>query len=191
MDQENHEPNLVDRAHTVDADLEDWVNRLPCEYAYIPRKSSKTNDGFLDYYHVYRDLRVAGLWNMYRCARILAHEVIMKRVDRRSMTTVSPSAQRRKSEAMIAQLSDDVAASVPFYLQGDHLQEHSSYNPKTGLVGQQLLWPLFLIARISQPSSLLRIWVIVQLNKIGHITGVHQNIAIAKTLKERLNEIID
>lgn len=189
--QKNDELNLVDHAHTVDADLEDWVNRLPCEFAYIPRKCSKTDDSFLDYYHVYKDLWIAGLWNMYRSARILALEIIMKRVDGRSMTTVSPSAQRRKSEAMIAQLSDDVAASVPFYLQGDHFQEHSSDTPKAGMVGQQLIWPLFVIARMSQPSSSLRSWVIVQLNKIGHFTGIQQNIAVAKRLKENLNITFD
>lgn len=185
--QRNDGLDLVNRAHAIDADLEDFVNCLPCEFAYIPRKSHKTDDAFLDYYHVYTDIWFTGLWNMYRCARILAHEIILERIDSHSMMTVSPKAQCQKSEVMMAQLSDDIAASVPFYLRGDHLRESSSYNPKAGMVGQSLLWPLFVIGRVCKPSSLMRIWVVRQMEKIARITGVQQNISIANFLR-RLGE---
>lgn len=180
--------DLVNRAHAIDEDLEDFVSRLPCEFAYITRKIGKSDDAFLDYYHVYPDLWVTGLWNMYRCARILAHEIILERIDSHSMMNISLKAQCEKSEVMIAQLSDDIAASVPFYLNGDHLRESSSYSPKAGMLGQSLLWPLFVIGRVCKPSSSMRIWVVHQMEKIAQITGVQQNISVANLLKKWLGE---
>lgn len=177
--------DIVNRAHTIDADLEDWVNRLPCQYAYITRKKDEIDDSFLNYYHVYRDYWVTQVWNMYRCVRILTHEVIMECINSRSMTTVSPSAQRRKSDAIIAQLSDEIAASVPFFLQGDHFEKASSYTLKAGVVGQSLIWPLYVIAQVPQASSSTRIWSILQMEKIGRITGVRTNTALADFMKKR------
>lgn len=178
--------SLVGRALAIDADLEDWVHTLPCGFAYITRKTSESDDIYLDYYHAYRDLWTAGVWNMYRCAHILTHEVIIECIGSHSMTTMSPTAQRRKSEAMIGQLSDDIAASVPYYLEGDHFGKNSSYTPKAGLVGQSLLWPLFVIARAPQASASARDWAVLQMDKIGRITGVQQNISVANYVKNQL-----
>lgn len=181
-DQKNDGLDLINRSHAIDADFEDWVNRLPCEFAYMTRKSGKTDDGFLDYYHVYRDTWTIAIWNLYRCARILTHEVIVECSDSNSMTSVSPKAQRRKSEVMIAQLSDEIAATVPFCLKGDHFGDSSSYTPNA-VVGITLLWPLYVIAKVSQRSSWKRTWAIRQLDKIGRITGVQQNTTIANALR--------
>lgn len=184
-DEKNDGLDFVDRALAIDADLEDWADRLPFEYAYITRKSDKTDDGFLNYYHVYSDIYSSSLWNIYRCGRIMAHEVILERVDNHPMTTVSPSVQRRRSEDMMAQLSDDIAASVPFYLRGDHVGESSSYTIKVGVVGQTLIWPLYIIARIPRTSSLTRNWAVLQMEKISQLTGVAHNMALASLMKKQ------
>lgn len=182
-DQKNDGLDFIKRGHAIDADFEDWVNRLPCEFAYMTRKSGKTDDAFLDYYHVYRDTWTVTVWNLYRCARILTHEVIMEYSDSHSMTSVSPKAQRRKSEVMIAQMTDEIAATVPFGLKGDHVGDDSSYTPNA-VVGIALLFPLYVVARVSQRSSWTRTWVIRQLEKIGRITGVQQNTILAKVMRE-------
>ena len=186
----NHSIDFVDRARTIDEDLEDWVDSLPCEYAYMNRKSGKNDDCLLDHYHVYRDFRITTCWNLYRCARIMCHEIIMDRIDHKSLAAVSPRVQCRKSEAIMAQLSDDIAASVPFYLQGDHVGESSSYAPKAGVAGQSLIWPLFIIARIPRASSLTSTWAILQMEKIGRVTGIQQNMAVASLLKQTYNKTV-
>lgn len=186
-DETNDGLDFVDRALAIDADLENWADHLPFEYAYITRKSDKTDDGFLNYYHVYRDIYTCSLWNMYRCGRIMAHEVMLERVDNHSMTTVSPSVQRRRSEDMMARLSDDIAASVPFFLRGDHVGESSSYTLKAGVVGQMLIWPLYIIARTPRTSSLTRNWAVLQMERISQLTGVAHNEALASYMKKRRN----
>ncbi|MCJ1467285.1 hypothetical protein MMC07_005909 [Pseudocyphellaria aurata] len=175
--------SLVGRALAIDADLEDWVHTLPCRWAYITRKAGKTDDIYLGYYHAYRDLWTCTIWNFYRCAHILAHETIIEHIGSHSVTTISPTAQRRRSAVTIGQLSDDIAATVPYYMEGDHFEVNSSYTPKAGVLGQSLLWPLSVVARTASASASARNWAVLQMYKIGRLTGVQQNITIANYLK--------
>jgi hypothetical protein len=157
---------MVSLALSIEADLAHWVNHLIPGYAYtiIPLQGA-SREVYSDSYHIYPHLRIARIWARYRCSRILVHEVILDTISPLSLpsTNLQPTfyeVQRHTSESLLATLTSDICASVPFYLG------YNNSRPTPAAAGTFFLWPLSLVATMNYTCRSMREWVILQLDKI-------------------------
>lgn len=93
-----------------------------------------------DSYHIYRSIAASSMWNNYRCARILVHEIIIDAVQRLAVATLDdPGSQRctlaNQSRRIVQQLTEDICASVPFYLGLSENNKHRCAAVRTEAVG--------------------------------------------------------
>ncbi len=179
--QRNESPAGLTTASSIDADLADWANLVPWEYAYMTRTDGKPDDLLCGYYHVYKNIRIAIIWNTYRTARIIANNIKVAWLTYHSPSTID-AARLRASEAIITQLTSDICTSVPFHLGKNGLSESSSLTPKAA-AGQSLLWPLYVAATADEVSSSTQAWIVSQLDKIGNIMGIQQATSLANVLR--------
>ncbi|RFU24018.1 hypothetical protein B7463_g12321, partial [Scytalidium lignicola] len=87
----------------------------------------------------------------------------------------------RRSHAVLVHLTQDICASVPFYL-GDPAPPSSLLQPPPpprAAGGNLLLWPLFMAACTNMTSDLMRSWVMQQMEKIAEDMGIRQAQALA------------
>ncbi|KAJ6119274.1 hypothetical protein N7523_003554 [Penicillium sp. IBT 18751x] len=99
-------------------------------------------------YHVYSNLTASSLWNNYRSARILIHELIIDTVNGiNSLGYDDNGSQQRlnlasQSRQIAQQLVEDICASVPFHLgagiEGGH--EFETFSPSAEDVSNISSW---------------------------------------------------
>lgn len=184
-EQKKDAATILGLAASIDANLAEWVNDLPWEYSYTTRTKGRADDLFCGYYHLYRSVRKARIWNSYRSGRILVNEIIISSLASESTPQALGAEQCLAAQTLMHQLSNEICASVLFHW-GDYLKRNSSYTPKAA-AGYTLLWPLYLVGLFGQPN-LTRGWVIARLDKIGDIMGIQQATSLANLL--RLNKEI-
>ena len=178
-DQWNDNPTVINIAQAIDVELAEWVDNLPWDYAYMTRTSKITDDAYSDNYHIYKSVWIVGVWNTYRCARILNNQVITHWLVHHGMLTPPIySALYQKCEILLAQLAHDICDSVPFVFIGDS----STHYPRAA-AGTTLLWPLYVAATMDIVIPRQRAWVIRQLDRIGGIMGIQQATSLAKVLR--------
>lgn len=178
----NNDPAVLTIARGIDADLVEWADQFPTWLRYTTELSNDTENVLSGYYHVYPNVWVVGGWNLYRCARILTHEV-MERWLSRNITY--DMAQLRQSEAVLIKLNADICASVPYVfgqVDANGLQTGSSCSPRA-VMGIWILWPLYLAATMDTATPTTRAWVINQLDKMGRTMGIQQAISLAAVLR--------
>lgn len=148
-------------------------------------QSANTEHVFSGTYHVYNNKWTVGVWNVYRCARILIQQVITAWLSRNFMPTPAlHESQRRRSGILLANLAYDICASAPFILGASHSFVYSSLPPRAAS-GTNLLWPFYLAATMDQQPAGMRDWIITRLEFIGRIMGIKQAESLAKVLKTR------
>ncbi|TKA71325.1 hypothetical protein B0A49_05369 [Cryomyces minteri] len=175
---------IMTLAHSVDADLQGWVEQLPLEYAYSIRTCRSSNAVLSEsgQYHVYPNIWTLIIWNTYRSARLLTNEILMKWLPCHSTQTSSfHTMQHRRCEILHAEISSDICASAPYYLG---VGNSAGQNPRAA-AGSSLIWPLYLTAITDRPPFATRAWVITQLDKIGEIMGIRQATSLANVLKTK------
>jgi hypothetical protein len=161
---------------SVEESLEHWANNLPEDFRFIHGRENR-QDALHGIYHVYKSFSIARIWNIYRCARLLANQVII-----RCLTSISrlPSAsflsQLLKSQALLTSLCADICASVPCHA------EPSSFRAASG---HSLLWPLYAVATTTNVTAEMRRWVISQLREISFKTAILQGVALADVLTKK------
>ena len=178
----NNDPAVLTIARGIDADLVEWADRFPTWLRYTTELSNDTENVLSGYYHVYPNVWVVGGWNLYRCARILTHEVIERWLSR---NLTYDMAQLRQSEAVLSKLNADICASVPCVfgrVDVNGLQTGYSYSPRAA-TGTWILWPLYLAATMDTATPTTRAWVINQLDKVGRTMGIQQAISLAAVLR--------
>ena len=168
--------------------MEDWKNGLPPAFSYSSIQSANPETVFSDTYHVYTDAWTAGLWNLYRCARILTQEVITSWFDRNSSQNLVPDgSQQRQSEVSLVNLAHEICASVPFILGASYSSACPSRSTKA-TTGVSLLWPLYVAATVDPEIAGMRgmrAWVITRLELIGRTMGLQQAESLANVLRTK------
>lgn len=182
---------IISSALEIDADLSAFATELSSEWAYdtvcvTPKQSQECLDGF---YHVYKYLWTAQVWNNYRLLHIMVHGIILQNLDRQSSlepasTSPSTSSQYQRSRTLVRQLCSDICASVPNLLGSfpDHraLPQPSTQRATGGLF---LLWPLFAgVGQTPQVDEQMRKWAIGRLQFIDEAMGIRQAGLMASTL---------
>ena len=178
----NDDPAVLTIAKGIDADLVEWVNKIPGWLRYTKKTSEDTENVLHGYYHVYPNMWIVGGFNLYRCARILTHEVMERWLSRNINYDVR---QRLESETILFRLNADICASVPcIFGQVDVNGQYtrSSYAPRAA-AGTWILWPLYLAATMDSATPTTRAWVINQLDRLGRVMGLQQAVSIAAVLR--------
>ncbi|KAK0507284.1 hypothetical protein JMJ35_010322 [Cladonia borealis] len=176
-----NDPAVLTIAKSIDADLVEWVDAIPPWLRYTTKTSDDTENVLSGFYHVYPNIWIVGGYNLYRCACILMHELIVHWLDRSSVDDLQ---QRQSSEAILAKLSAEICASVPciFGQIAKNGPPNVSYSPKAA-TGTWVLWPLYLAATMNSATPTTRAWVITQLDRLGRIMGLQQATTLAAVLR--------
>lgn len=197
---------IVSAALMIEASLATWAADNPYGYNTVPLMA-RSDAVFADYYHTYSSILTATSWNSYRSVRILLNELLIVQLshlsqsefqyededeeflnlaqDSKLLLQQQYQSQIFHSRAVIVQLTQDICASVPYYLSdapsGGHLLiEHpqSEQLPRAAC-GNLLLWPLFTAACTNMVSNVMRTWVVQRLEKIADVAGIQQARALA------------
>lgn len=174
------EEDIISQALAIDSKLAAWAatTLITCSYAQI-YDFEHPEHAFFGRFHIYRDTRVAIVWNHYRSLRILTNELILDilKSEASSKTSVLP-AQGLASEQLCKELTSDICASIPPYLGYPNGQKTAP-----AMVGLSLLWPLYTCAAHRHVSPLTRNWVILQCNRIGERMGIQLATLLARVLR--------
>jgi hypothetical protein len=145
--------------------------RVECEVGYWP--------GRVD---TYFDLYVAGVWNVYRAARLLLINIILRLSDGHT-----PKRSRSDYIKIANLIADDMAASIPyhlvenlpFFVRNQHVNREIS-DPGKLLGGLVLMHPLYVASRMPYISEDLRDYMQRCLLWIGSNMGIGQATILAK-----------
>jgi hypothetical protein len=192
---------IIRTALTIDANLTSLFISVPLAWSYRTVKVPLFNGEAItkaiwgDNYHIYGSLASSSMWNNYRSARILVHELIIDAVKTLEASTLEDTDRRRQraldsqSRLVAHQLVEDICASVPFNLgAGIEANEESDVEDSaplkvTGAGGFSLMWPLLIAGNSGLACQDLRQWIINCLEKIGHSMGINQALAMAHLLR--------
>lgn len=121
--------SIIEKALVIDTELSGWAARNYSGNFYATMANNKSSpDIFGDHWHVYRDIRVAIIWNHYRTLRIRVSQILISQLghmiedisppssDNDLKTSAFLTTQIEASKRNIVEVSHDVCASVPFIL---------------------------------------------------------------------------
>lgn len=176
---------ILRRAEALDTAMADWATSTPDDWHYSPalwisdiaEEMLDTTMAFMGRLDAYADICVAGLWNLFRAARLLTLSVSL----RCTAWLCSPSDYRRTpAYAKVAKTSrsiiEDIIASVPQILKTDRTDLTGAFigsvGPGEGAAGVFMLWPLFAAASSDFATDLQRKWLVGRLSYIGTVVGI-------------------
>ena len=173
------DPEILAIAKSLDDEFVACTDAFPDFLKFKAMPATPSHNICSDYYHVYSTTWVVAAWNMWRCSRILLHEVMMKWLVRHEIYDL---AQMRESEAVLRSLSADICASAPFVFGEGQTNRPLTYVPRAA-AGTNLLWPLYVAATMDTTIPSTRAFCILQLDKLGRLMGIRQAASLAKVLK--------
>ncbi len=192
--------NTIDFLWNLDQKYLDWLQNLPPEFIItkVPVGVDEYREEFYrDYYNTYCSIWIAGVWNNYRCARILANELLRHLVSRalRESEMQEPPELQAENERVpydkilaaanssIKTLSNDICCSVPFFFTT------TTQGAPRALAGNLLLWPLYLAAQTTVVTEDMRKWAADRLAYIGETMGIRQAGPMAMTLRRTFDMV--
>lgn len=203
LDSHSTREELLDglqRIQTVEQDLEQWTRCVPEHWNFTKHcdLSWTAEYAFENRCDVYYDIQVASNWNFYRRARLILLERaiglidILSILDREDLT-----AMRDASLKAIAQISEDVCASLPFHLgTRDPTSEHISFpvssdregdavrNQTAGIHGWFLIvLPVCRLMKTKHIPNAHGAWITAQHRRICSIVGHKHGISEDSTSK--------
>ena len=181
----------------IDAALTKWARYLPSQYHYDRVVVGERSESvFSEYYHVYKSILAATLWNNYRCIRILVNQTLVDEYDYLSLQVSAKVASSRESQTpyairtlapkyQVEWLARDICASVPSFLgYKKEFIHHDLY--LRAIVGNLLIWPLYNAGITSSVSNEMRMWLVGRLEKIADVMGIEQCIIFAGMLRSEV-----
>jgi hypothetical protein len=192
FDDYSRSAEIVGTVLNIDAKLVTWATTLPSQFAYdIISISEPSEEVFTDHYHIYRNLWIATVWNLYRCIRVLVNELLLVHLlhlswkqtgfpDEQEVFFSYDSEVTRAKSAMMT-LIHDICASVPFYL-GYHKGRSSPPTLPKAVNGNLLIWPLYIAASMNMVSDMVQTWAVTRLQMVGEILGIRQASVLASVL---------
>ncbi|KAJ5219323.1 uncharacterized protein N7498_001422 [Penicillium cinerascens] len=163
------EPSEILRtALTIDAELMSLFINVPHPWNYktvkIPMFDGEplTKAVWGDSYHVYHSLTASSIWNNYRSARIIIHELIIDTVNDLESSGYDENGRQQRSNLagqsrqIAHQLVEDICASVPFHLGAgiEDSYEFEDSSPAARDVADLSTWDLWPELLPVTPSSL-------------------------------------
>jgi hypothetical protein len=181
----NDSQNIIASLWDLDIKYHDWAQNLPPEFAItqVPVPAApRCKEVWGEHYNIYSSIFITGIWNHYRCARILANELLRHQVS--SMlhwsNPLNPHEIQTEQGAIsyenilpisistIATLANDIFASVPFFLST------TTQDAPRALAGNLVLWPLYLAAQTSTATPEIQRWAAGRLGYISDTMGIRQ-----------------
>ena len=171
--------NILDAIERIDARLTQLASRFGGRWD-IHQTPQSTQVGSLVPLGYYHDIQVAKVWNQQRSARIALHEFLLAiceeiQVRRQFWDKYDVEILRRRSVGIIASISSEICASIPFHLRkvdANGLKCSSDAQKVTG--GCALIWPLETVADCRYNGEDHRLMARATLAEIGHAIGVRQ-----------------
>lgn len=210
---------MINEAIEVAFQLEHWRATVPTCLAFSIIGPVQPNFDILShYYHTYRDLWSAAVYNSYRALQILVHARLIKAVvahdfdqqpgDESNPTDDEPSGlspsgyadQISFSQTVIQEHIDEICASVPFHLSAhptassaDVSGTSSSTTPPPSAAANSLIWPLFVAGTVRFCPFETRTWIIGRLQYIGTVMAVRQATMMADVIARHqdMPELLD
>jgi hypothetical protein len=175
--------NLVASLWDLDIKYLNWAQNLPPEMLVTPvpaPPASRGKEVWGEDYHLYNSIYIAGIWNNYRCARILNNELLRQQVSSLLHwgSPLNPHEMQTEQGAIsyenilhiaistISSLANDIFASVPFFLST------TTQDAPRALAGNLVLWPLYLAAKTTTATADVQIWAAGRLGFIANTIGI-------------------
>lgn len=201
---------IVSSALKLDSALDGWAAQNTYVYNIIPLETSSCSV-FGDYYHTYSSTFTASCWNNYRSVRTLLNELLLVQLEYLTRTAIeSPPTDETdsndsqmlcsdttscplsvsklrslmlRSRSVLTQLTQDICASVPFYLYDTTAPALPPLQHPRAALGNILMWSLYTAACTFMVSDIMQQWVRQQLENISDTMGIKQARALAILLR--------
>ncbi|KAF4620230.1 hypothetical protein G7Y89_g14589 [Cudoniella acicularis] len=182
-------PSIIRSLQALDQEYLEWTHALPPEFisTQVPvSEGARSKDAYGTHYLQYSSIWIASIWNNYRCARILANELLLSHLShsRNNIPEIDQQPYENILDTTITTLhtlSNDIFNTVPFFLSTD-----TNEAPRA-LAGNLTLWPLYLASQTSGVLDDVRRWARERLRYIANTMGIRQ----AEPMVERLTEALD
>jgi hypothetical protein len=182
---------VVSDALEIDEMFYEWALTVPESFLWTPIHIAEPDEEvFADYYDVYKDVFIAGVWNNFRSIRIMLHEILIENlvILCSSPEYITPNreilssykGQIFTSKSVICTLTHEICASVPFYFNY-HRRDTENFGerpPVKALAGYFLMWPLYTAAVAGRVSAQMREWIAGRLKDIGDVMGLKHAYAL-------------
>lgn len=168
----------LQEAEDIDRRLEEWECSMTGRWL---RKTAKHNlSGVIEVtIDFYSDIQVGKIWNQYRCARIVLHEIMIaiweKLLSIDGCSKHKLVSSLRRSVQVISTLLSAICDSIPFHLQRINSRgELVAQTTQRVLGGEHLLWPLDLVFHSRWSTDSQRSQARKALEEIGTCFGLRQ-----------------
>jgi len=165
----------------IDEMLQRWQQQLPSTWLPVSLRSPNDTMALFDsIFDRYPDLWIASVWNNYRGARILIHQMLMSSV--RGNLASHETVSLDQSTKILHIMATEICRSVPYHLEqsGTAGQKCSSHPG-----GYLLTWPLYMAATLSTTSTECRMWIADRLHEIGIGLGLQLALSLSIDLRQR------
>jgi hypothetical protein len=189
--------SVVSQALEIDASFSEWVANLPSRYFYNTVVMTKPCEQvFGDRYHIYGGICMATSWNSYRCLRIILNEILVEQMVhlcQLQLSSPSPNSEliafyltrTRAYQELVAQLTFDICASVPFYFSYHHRMDSTTQVQVPAMSGNLLLWCLYTAVVAGNVNEVMRFWIVARLRDVAETMGIRNASGLAEVLSER------
>ncbi|KAL2837294.1 hypothetical protein BJY01DRAFT_221132 [Aspergillus pseudoustus] len=189
----------------IDEALNSWAKGLAAKYRYskassatkIPGKDA--TDIFSDgQYRLYTGMDMVHTWNLQRCARITLRQNLIEilsllhiHLSSSSQPTLSYLPYNyehlvQTSNTIIQENSSDICDSIPYILHYGNNKPGSTSGDSDMRAAciLPLLWPLYVAGTAPTTTNTGREWIIVQMRKIGDVTGIQRAKSMALEIQK-------
>ncbi|KAG4435106.1 hypothetical protein IFR05_009415 [Cadophora sp. M221] len=174
---------LDEQARVVDKALQEWTNHFPESWAYQRHTLSEpltypTKEFYSPTVLTYQSLSYAAVWSLYFGTRILTN---CSRVRILELAYPEDTEQRSKYLALIHEMANDLASSIPFCRQNITITESSVSDSGSKVVtinsddleeqhaAVTTVWPLSMASGLSRVEVKPRSWFRAELARIGRM----------------------
>ncbi|KIW70549.1 hypothetical protein PV04_02807 [Phialophora macrospora] len=175
---ESHWFIALREAQAIDLRFDDWEHDLTERWhrKTATHKLSSVLEVNVDFYS---DIQVGKVWNQYRCARIVLHEVIIEILE--NLIAINTCSRHelvytiKQSAQTITTMLSAICDSIPFHLQQvDSNGRLVTLTSQRVLGGEHLLWPLDVVFRSQWSNEYQRSQARKALEEIGTCFGLRQ-----------------
>lgn len=178
---------IIERALQCETEMQTWESELPDTWRYnlMPATTEVEDNCFGTEYQMYGDMWTVRIWNHYRWARILIHELILTRISLDPSSSLESKEQcRKQSIETISVMAKDICESVAcqFIPRTFSMLTAPTIPYMAGVF--LLLFPLAVAGGAIGVSENMFDFVIKLLGKIGNTMGVQQALTLITITKK-------
>jgi hypothetical protein len=182
---------ILSSYYTIDAELANWERSTPTILKHTRVPAVPSAMVFSNYYYKYADFWSAGIWQHFRCVRILCLEDIIRNLCRLAATTQdseildSLEVEKLSRCRVLNEVCEALCASMPYFtcMTDCNTSQLKSKPSSIASEGTSILWALYVIADCPWASADKRMFAVTQMRKIGEMSANQQAGALAKRLE--------